>query len=713
MSGTGYRGEIMRSPSSAGPQDSVHAAELLTRYPWHLTSLGPREAWDTALAATVDLVMGSPIAMVLLYGAERVLLYNDAYAELLGDSHPAAFGTAAAMEGDAGWSMSAVGPAVNDVFRTGQPYLEAEQALPRPTSGYGRNAFFTRGYSAVRGTTGDILGVLGVVADTSRATRRMQQFGELTTALAGAVTLDDVARTTLRHTLAAFDADYVSFAVDDGTGGWRTVRRNVGELIEEADERLPPLWHTVQAGSSVPLVQAAGDGVARYLANADLASYGIRGADRYAARLRAVAALPLRAASLRGAMTIGYTTDHPFLPAERTLLGTTARLVAQAANRARLFETQHGTAQLLQRSMLPQSLPALENCRIAARYGAGPGGVAAGGDFYDAFQLSDGRLAVALGDVSGHDVRAAALMGQVRAGLRALALVDPTPTTVLHGLDRLVDSLATELDSDELFVTVACGVVDPDAGNLVLASAGHPAPLLRRPGRVGAQAEVTVLEVPTGAPLGLDGEREPTTVRLLPGDTVVFFSDGAVHRRGRSVTDGLRILIDAVTKSDTGDPRSLCALLTQAVPGAVEDDVAVLALELCTASSRSATTEVAAEPTGPANTRRWLAEQLRAWDLPDDLVHTSVLCASELVTNALLHAGTPATVEVDLTSERLLVVVTDTGGRGPITRTSPEALASRGRGLNMIDSLADAWGSEPTINGTAVWFELLVVPRRG
>ena len=147
-------------------------------------------------------------------------------------------------------------------------------------------------------------------------------------------------------------------------------------------------------------------------------------ADRHDEKVRALAALPLRTPSLRGALTFGRRSPHPWSPAERALLTAAAELVGQAAERARRFETQHGTAQLLQRSMLPEHLPDGPRFRLAARYEPGVDGNAAGGDFYDAFPLPGGRLGVVLGDVAGHDVRAAALMGQVRAALRALALTD-------------------------------------------------------------------------------------------------------------------------------------------------------------------------------------------------------------------------------------------------------------------------------------------------
>jgi anti-sigma regulatory factor (Ser/Thr protein kinase) len=681
-------------------------ADALT---WADTPLGVPSDWEPTLVSAARIVLDCPVAMALAYGPEHVLLYNDGYARLLGDRHPTAFGRPAHEALADVWTRPDVGPVLEAVYRTGESHLESDALLPVRRFGPDGpvdQVFFTRGMSVVRDPDGTVRGVLIVVAETTQATRRVQTFGELTSALATAVTLDDVARTTLRHGLTMFDAHMVGFGVEDETG-WRTVRRGAGELLDEADERLPPLWHAYPADSPVPLVRAGVGGAAVYLSSAEVDRLHQDTGDRHLANLRSVAALPLRAPSLRGALSIGYETEHAWQSADRALLAATAEMVAQASERARLFETQHGTAQLMQRSMLPQSLPALDGYRLAARYVAGTDGKAAGGDFYDAFALPDGRVAVALGDVAGHDVRAAALMGQIRAGMRALALADPDPAAVLRGLDALVVSLAAELGTDELFVTVAYGVADAPAGELTLASAGHPSPLLRRPAG-GGGASVTPLDVPVGAPLGLAGTRSASRHDLRPGDTLLLYSDGVVRRRGRSMQDGMDALTAAVGSAVTGDPRSLCAMLTRAVPGTAMDDVAVLGLEVNTAPSRSASLEVPAEPTGPGQVRRWLAQQLRAWGVDDEVAYTAMLCASELTTNALLHAGTPALVEVDLSAERLLVVVTDTGTRGPITRTSPEALASRGRGLNMIDSLADAWGSEPTVRGAAVWFEVLL-----
>ena len=277
---------------------------------------------------------------------------------------------------------------------------------------------------------------------------------------------------------------------------------------------------------------------------------------------------------------------------------------------------------------------------------------------------------------------------------------------MLAGLDRVVRSLATGPFGDETFVTVLYGIVDARSDILQLASAGHLPPLLRRTSPTGPPADVTFIDVPPGAPLGLDGDRRTVDVKLIAGDTVLLISDGVVERRGEGIEAGLDALAQAVAEAGSGDPRNLCALVSRAVPGSTDDDVAVLALEYASAPSRAASLQLPAEPTAPARLRRWLASQLRGWQVTEEVSDAAVLCASELATNALLHAGTPA--RVDIGPERLLVAVSDHGTRGSVTLTQTEALSSRGRGLGMVEALADAWGTDPTHRGSTVWFELLL-----
>ncbi|MEU8262103.1 SpoIIE family protein phosphatase [Micromonospora sp. NPDC048999] len=694
-------------PTGPGATVSSTAAALSTLR-WADTPLGAPEMWDPAVRAVVDLVLASPVPMALLYGDDLVLVYNEGYAALIGARHPRALGRPAAEVFADVWDEPGAGEVIERAYRRGEPFLEREAVLPvdRHHTGPTEPATFTRGFSPVRDSAGRTIGVLSVAAQTNQVARQLQGLSDFAAALAGTLTLDDVARVTLRYCLDAFDAERVTFGVDEGSA-WRMVRRIRGELLDEADERLPPLWRRVPAESPLPMAVTARSGVPVF--TADGQPLRESAADRHDQKIRSLAALPLRSTVVRGALTIGYPAPHPWSPAERALLAASAELVGQAAERARRFETQHGTAQLLQRSMLPEQLPDLPRLRIAARYEPGVDGNAAGGDFYDAFVLPTGALGVVLGDVAGHDMQAAARMGQVRAALRALALTDPRPDAVLAGLDRLVASLGIEGGTQELFVTVVFGVIEIDQQRITLASAGHPAPLIRHC-RAERKPAAEYVELSPGPPLGLGYRPRATTMPFHPGDTLLLYSDGVVERRWQDLSAGLAGLGAAVADASSGDPRALCAVATAAVPGATEDDVAVLAVEHAVKPSRSASMKVPAEPTAPSRVRHWMTTQLTEWQVPEGLIGAAVLCTSELTTNALLHAGTAARVEIDLSAERLLVSVADSGTRGQVTRAQTDPLSSRGRGLGLIEELSDAWGTDPTVRGSTVWFEILIPP---
>ncbi|MGC4854085.1 SpoIIE family protein phosphatase [Micromonospora sp. DT4] len=705
-------GTVGRVPTPAipvpGASTGPGAAAVLT-HDWSATALGPRDGWAPAVRAVVELILASPMPMALAYGDDLVLLYNDGYAELLGSKHPGALGRPAAEVHAEVWALPGFGDVIERAYRHGVPFLEKESTLPLGggSSGVVEQVVFTRGHSAVRDSAGQIVGILTVAAETTHVTEQLQSLSEVAAALAGTLTLDDVARVALRHTITMFDADRVAFVVDEGGGGWRMVRRVRGELMDEADERLPPLWRRAPDDWAGPVALAARSGEALFIRDGQpLRETAV---DRHDQKIRSMATLPLGTSVIRGGLTVGYQVAHTWSAAERALLAASAELIGQAAERARRFETQHGTAQLLQRSMLPEHLPDLPRLRIAARYDPGVDGNAAGGDFYDAFRLPTGALGVVLGDVAGHDVQAAARMGQVRAALRALALADPAPDAVLAGLDRLVTSLGAEAGTHELFVTVAFGVIDAERRELTLASAGHPAPLIRRCAPDG-RSHAEYVDLSAGPPLGLGGRPTTVTVAFPPGDTLLLFSDGVVERRRQSLSAGLDALGDAVAKAGTSDPRALCAVATAAVSGGTEDDVAVLAVEHALKPSRSAAMEMPAEPTAPSRVRHWMTGQLTEWQVSESVIGAAVLCTSELTTNALLHAGTAARVEIDLSPERLLVSVADSGTRGTVTRTRTDTLSSRGRGLGLIEELSDAWGTDPSVRGSTVWFEILVPP---
>jgi serine phosphatase RsbU (regulator of sigma subunit) len=234
------------------------------------------------------------------------------------------------------------------------------------------------------------------------------------------------------------------------------------------------------------------------------------------------------------------------------------------------YEREHDIAETLQRILLPEESPDLPGLAVATRYFPGGAGLQVGGDWYDVFALPGRRLGVVVGDVVGRGVAAAAVMGQLRVALRAYALEFSSPATVLACLGRLAQCL-----DDSQMATVLYGVVDPDNASIVLASAGHPPPLVVRP-----DGDVGYLDVDAAPPLGVL-ESPPTQVveRLEPGCLLLFYTDGLVERRGASIEDGMATVAQAA--GGAADVESLCERVSEAMSAQdCSDDVALLALSL-------------------------------------------------------------------------------------------------------------------------------------
>jgi serine phosphatase RsbU (regulator of sigma subunit) len=223
--------------------------------------------------------------------------------------------------------------------------------------------------------------------------------------------------------------------------------------------------------------------------------------------------------------------------------------------------------------MLPRQIPRIQGMDLATAYLPVTDRVDVGGDWYDAFQLTDGRLVLAVGDVTGHDLRAASIMGQVRSAVRAYAVEDPSPGTLLRRVNRLLAGL-TDLD----LVTMLFGVYDLHTHTLSWSRAGHPAPVHRR------GAEVTVLEEPAGVLLGALPDVPPYEegkLRLEPGDAVLWYTDGLVDQRDVDPQAALKQMRDLIAGCA---PDITAAELVELVPrglmppSGADDDICLLAL---------------------------------------------------------------------------------------------------------------------------------------
>jgi PAS domain S-box-containing protein len=287
--------------------------------------------------------------------------------------------------------------------------------------------------------------------------------------------------------------------------------------------------------------------------------------------------MPLMAAGAAiGSLRFSFGRPRKITDEERVFLEALAGQCALAVERASLFEREHTTAETLQRSLLPDRLPSVPGIILDARYLPVTRNMEIGGDWYDAFRLPDGRLAVAAGDVMGKGLSAAAGMGRVRNALRALALTDPRPAAVLAGLDRLFT--ATELD--EQVTTVAYLVLDPVSGEGLAGNAGHPPPLL-----LSRDAPPRLDLGEAGTPLGWASPRQQYVFRLPPGHTAVLYSDGLVENRRRGLDAGLDELVTVAAQAAPAvaeDPARLLEYLVDRMLTGYEqdDDVTVLVLHV-------------------------------------------------------------------------------------------------------------------------------------
>lgn len=376
-------------------------------------------------------------------------------------------------------------------------------------------------------------------------------------------------------------------------------------------------------------------------------------------------------------------------------------------------------------------LPDVQMVTLAARDQKDATGTAAGGEFYDVFGLPDGRLAVTIGDVLGAGVASAAVMRQIKVGLRGAALTSSDPNAIFTALDELVSHLdlnwpvAQDHDQGsaaagragfggELFVTALFGVFDPATGELLLASAGHfPPAVVRRRAAKGGQADpgrlAEFVKVEPGPPLGVTGYRPVLQLVLEEGDALVAFTDGLLERHERSLAQGQAKLLRTLSTMSSTAPRSISQHVVDGLIAAegLEHDCALLVVVCDSRVHQMASMLVPPHAIAVCGARRWVNDQLESWDVDEDIADATVMCVSELVTNVGEHAGTSARVTMEL-ADRLLVTVEDTGTWSTPCPGREDHSSSQGRGLALVAAVSDAMGHARGVDGSTVWFEMVL-----
>lgn len=408
-----------------------------------------------------------------------------------------------------------------------------------------------------------------------------------------------------------------------------------------------------------------------------------------------------------GALGLIYRDKHLFTQRERTLLNAMTSSVAQSLQRATLFDEGRELAEGLQRFMLPHTIPRLPGVQTAVSYRPARQLNEIGGDWYDVIPLPGGRMAAVIGDVQGHDTHAAAVMGQLRIVLRAYATEGHAAGTVM----ARASTFLADLDTDR-FATCLYAEIDPSTGWIRLVRAGHLDPLLMR-----GDGSCRPVPVAGSLPLGLlhlgPHDYHETALELEVGETLLMYTDGLVEQPGRDIDDGVRELAAAVARGPSG--------LRQLADWVVEsprvdrgtDDIAVLLLRreapVNPQVGRRLHQYIApGDMRALSGVRQMIRDATRAWRV-DEHSEEIVLAAHELTANALLHTDAGVTVTVRLLGgarRRLRIEVADRSSVYPPVRLNREWHQS-GRGMLLVDRLADAWGVESRGAGKCVWCEFV------
>ncbi|MFI7275462.1 SpoIIE family protein phosphatase [Streptomyces sp. NPDC049879] len=381
---------------------------------------------------------------------------------------------------------------------------------------------------------------------------------------------------------------------------------------------------------------------------------------------------------------------------------------AVSVDNARRFARERGTALALQRSLLPQKLQGHAAVQVASRYLPAGSRAGVGGDWFDVVPLSGTRVALVIGDVVGHGLHASATMGRLRTAVRTLADVDLPPDELLTHLDDLVSHLAEQAGAldpapttvGEIGATCLYVVYDPVSRNCVVASAGHPPPVI-----VGPDGTPVPLHVTPGPPLGVGGlPFEASATRLPEGSLIALTTNGLIAPRDREFDTGQHILQDVLAES-ADSLESVCdAVLSRLLPERQTDDAALLvARTRALDAEHVATLDLEADPSVVARARKMASDQLVAWNLPEAAFITE-LVVSELVTNAIRHASPPIQLRLIRGESSLICEVSDSSSTAPHLRRA-RTFDEGGRGLLLVAQLTQQWGTRQTATGKTIWAE--------
>jgi serine phosphatase RsbU (regulator of sigma subunit) len=554
---------------------------MVLEHDWAATSLGAEEQWSPTLRTAVATCLNSRFPMLLMWGPELVMIYNDGYAPILGMRHPGALGRRVADVWVDVWAD--IKHPIEEGLAGGAPHF-VDLPLVMTRHGFEEECYFTFAYSPVVAPGGVVAGLLDVVVETTSRVLAARRLGVLQE-------LDGLPRSTHGNTEEA-----VAAALRVLAEGRADCPFGVVYLEDDGDVR--PVAHQgidaeSQLASSVILnaVRATIEaGKVQTLVDLDDLVPGLsRGGASHVGRteVHTAVVLPLALAGRArpvGALVLG-TSPHLRLDEDyQVFLTLAAGQVSAALADARAVEDERRraveqaelararaqffteVAVTLQRAVLgPTALPE----GFAVHYEPASGTLEVGGDWYDVIDLPDGRYGVVVGDVVGTGLSAAAIMGQLRSAGRALLLESRSPSHVLKALDRFASLIPGASVS-----TVFCAVIDPVTGTLRYSSAGHVPGIV-----VDADGSARFLEEAGSLPLAVVAEldRPEADVVLPSGSTLLLYTDGLVERRGEPLDDGMARAAESLVAARALPPADLAEVLRRELLGdAPDDDVAFL-----------------------------------------------------------------------------------------------------------------------------------------
>ncbi|MFF2773793.1 SpoIIE family protein phosphatase [Streptomyces sp. NPDC058052] len=690
--------------------------------------------WETRQAMLQGLVTQSPVALTIYGPGARLLWANASSVRELGGDLTASLGRSMTelFPGDV-LTTQHLGPPedfVRQILETGEPVIDVHFRGRAPADPR-RERVWSSSYFRLLDGRGEPVGVCEQsidVTDHYRAQQRLALLAEAGARIGSTLDPFGTAAELAKIAVPQYADTVLVDVAAEVLEGEEPRPATAGDLVRVADsdgepsrvgERVAYPAGSSQAESLAgggALADAGGDGTADAEGGATADDGGgatvddggdaTEDADGGGAPTHLYVPLIVRGAPLGLVTFVRGEDSEPFDDGDRSVAEELASRTAVCIDNARRYRRERTAAFMLQRSLLPRSLPELSAVEAASRYLPADSHLGAGGDWFDVIPLSGARVGLVVGDVVGHGLGAAATMGRLRAMVRTLAELDLAPDELLARLNDQVGKDASDQHakgtdgSGAVGATCVYGIYDPVSRTSTWAAAGHLPPAVVQP-----HGPVSFLRLPPGPPLGVGRlPYEAADVTLAAGSLLVLFTDGLVEARGQGIDVGLARLATVLGEQRGSSSDLLCAqIAAELVPEHVRDDATLLvvrtrALDAC----QVADWELPSDPALVARARSMAAEQLARWGL-EDLAFTTELVVSELVTNAIRYAAGPIGLRL-IRDRSLICEVSDSQHTSPHARYAGND-EEGGRGLFMVAQLTEHWGTRYMPSGKTIWVE--------